>query len=291
MRRRTRANEAEQENDSTTQAMNRSSSAPIIIEQCIEQCTEQHRTAVLRWLHDEYVDCGWGFWANHRVVEEVCSIDMFVAISHAQPTAFVLMEKEGIDILCTRVTHQRGGVGRTLARAVIEELWARGLQAITILCSQPESFDFWQRLGFERVYPMEDAHLPFSAHLYRSVHLDQPIDGTAESSQTVTPPPGGRECGQSAHRPVCLLPVHPLCSQEVEQEPWASWSTDKEALLSYTGLSAADVELVYAPCKDQLLTLAAHQHRQDANTPTLTSHNLLVITLHWLRRKPPLTEL
>jgi hypothetical protein len=61
---------------------------------------------------------------------------------------------------------------------------------------------------------------------------------------------------------------------------------DKDALHSHTGVTAADVELVYEPCRERLLALAAQQHHQNANTPTLTSHNLLVITLHWLRRKP-----
>ena len=55
---------------------------------------------------------------------------------------------------------------------------------------------------------------------------------------------------------------------------------DAKALLSDTGLTAADVELVYESCKGKLLTLAAQQQHQNANTPTLTSHNLLVITLH-----------
>ena len=65
---------------------------------------------------------------------------------------------------------------------------------------------------------------------------------------------------------------------------------DKDALLSHTGMTAADVELVYEPSKDKLLALAAGQHHRDANIPTLTSYNLLVITLHWLRHEPALTE-
>jgi len=153
-RRRTLANEAEQENESTAQAVDGPSSALIII---IEQCTEQHRTAVLRWLHDEYVDSGCGFWANHKVIEESPLTDMFVAVSHGEPTAFALLEKEGIDSLCTRTTRQWRGIGRTLARVIIEELWCRGLQAITILCSPPESFG-WQRSGFERVWRILTFH-------------------------------------------------------------------------------------------------------------------------------------
>ena len=51
-------------------------------------------------------------------------------------------------------------------------------------------------------------------------------------------------------------------------------------------MTAADVELVYEHSKETLLALAAaEQHHQNANTPTFTSHNLLVITLHWLREK------
>ena len=65
---------------------------------------------------------------------------------------------------------------------------------------------------------------------------------------------------------------------------------DKEALHTHTGLTVADVELVYEHCRERLLTLAAQQHHQNANTPTLTSHNLLVITVHWHRRKPTYHE-
>ena len=66
---------------------------------------------------------------------------------------------------------------------------------------------------------------------------------------------------------------------------------DKDALHTNTGLTAADVELVYKHCKDKLLALAAQQHHTNANTPTLTSHNLLVIVIYWLRHKPTYHEL
>ena len=82
-----------------------------------------------------------------------------------------------------------------------------------------------------------------------------------------------------------------MCSPETLQEPWASWSMDKEALHSHTGLTAADVELVYEPSKGRLLALAAQQRHRNINAPPHTSHNLLVITLHWLRTQPSYKEL
>lgn len=66
---------------------------------------------------------------------------------------------------------------------------------------------------------------------------------------------------------------------------------DKGELHHYTGMSVADVERVYEASKEKLLALATQQHHPNANTPTLTSHNLLAITLHWLRRKPTYNEL
>jgi hypothetical protein len=66
---------------------------------------------------------------------------------------------------------------------------------------------------------------------------------------------------------------------------------DKRDLHHYTGMTVADVELVYGASKEKLLAIAAQQHHPNANTPTLTSHNLLAITLHWLRRKPTYDEL
>src|ERR1700744_870132 len=66
---------------------------------------------------------------------------------------------------------------------------------------------------------------------------------------------------------------------------------NKKALLRHTGMTVEDVELVYEPSKEKMLALAAQQHRQHANPAPLPSHTLLVITLHWLRRKPTYEEM
>ena len=50
-------------------------------------------------------------------------------------------------------------------------------------------------------------------------------------------------------------------------------------------MSAPDVELIYEPSKEMQFTLAAQQNHLNGNTPTLTSHNLLALTLHWIRRQ------
>ncbi len=87
------------------------------------------------------------------------------------------------------------------------------------------------------------------------------------------------------------LSVSHRCARQRSSKSRGQLVDGQEALLSHTGMTAADVELVYEPSKEKLLALAAQQHHQNANTPTLTSHNLLVITLHWLRRKPTYEEL
>ena len=92
------------------------------------------------------------------------------------------------------------------------------------------------------------------------------------------------------HSCVCPVCFAPLCSPEV-LKPWASWSTNKDALHSLTGLTAADFELVYERSKDKLLTLQRSSIIKTPITHTHTSHNLLVFVLHWLRRKPTSEEL
>ena len=57
-------------------------------------------------------------------------------------------------------------------------------------------------------------------------------------------------------------------------------------MLINTGLSLAEVEQVYEPSKGRLLALAAQQRHRAVNSPPLTSHNLLIITIHWLRKQP-----
>ena len=112
-----------------------------------------------------------------------------------------------------------------------------------------------------------------------------------ESSQNADTPPPRQRRGQLIHLLTYPLSFTALCSAEVEQQPWARWAVDKGELHHYTGMSVADVERVYEASKEKLLALAAQQHHPNANTPTLTSHNLLAITLHWLRRKPTYNEL
>ena len=154
--------------------------------------------------------------------------------------------------------------------------------------------------GLYKNYKRHTDHCPHcSPDRARQIHAEERADkenrlssaAEDESSQSAGTPCSGRGRRRRTHQPVLPLSFQSSCSPEIQQEPWASWSTDKAALLSYTGMSAAEVELVYAPCKDKLLALAAQQHHRDANTPTLTSHNVLVISLHWLRQKPAYHEL
>ena len=44
--------------------------------------------------------------------------------------------------------------------------------------------------------------------------------------------------------------------------------------------------MVYALCSEQLLALATQMRQPNVDTPTLSSHNLLSLTLYWLRRHP-----
>lgn len=121
----------------------------------IVQCSEQHRAAaaVLQWLQEEFLASGCGFWANRQVIEGYSLSNMFVIISLEEPIGFVSLAENGIDLFSIRAPHQRRGVGRELASFAIQELWNRGHQAITILCSPSESFNFWRTLRFEIVDP------------------------------------------------------------------------------------------------------------------------------------------
>ena len=51
-------------------------------------------------------------------------------------------------------------------------------------------------------------------------------------------------------------------------------------------MSVAEVEMVYALCSEQLLALATQMRQPNVDTPTLSSHNLLSLTLYWLHRHP-----
>jgi hypothetical protein len=75
------------------------------------------------------------------------------------------------------------------------------------------------------------------------------------------------------------------------QWPWAEWSQDKQALLVKTGLSVQQVEWLYEQCREKLVARRHAVRHHNDSSPPLTPHNMLCITLHWLRRYPPFKDL
>jgi hypothetical protein len=58
-----------------------------------------------------------------------------------------------------------------------------------------------------------------------------------------------------------------------------------------TGLYVSDMEWLYEQCKASLLQLRLHKRSRKENCPPISPHNMLLITVYWLRRYPPFTEL
>ena len=143
------------------------------------------------------------------------------------------------------------------------------------LCVWSEASDLYKN------YKRHAEHCPHcSPHRLRQIHAEERADkenrltSTAEeeSSQFSHTATDGRVGNrQATDEGVCPVSFPSLCSPETVQEPWSSWSTDKEALLSYTGMSLSEVQHVYKPSERKLLALAAHQRHRNAIASTITS--------------------
>jgi hypothetical protein len=78
---------------------------------------------------------------------------------------------------------------------------------------------------------------------------------------------------------------------ESPQPPWSEWSNDEVALLQMTGLNLSEVNWLYEQCRNPLLSLRLSMQQHNENIPPWSPHNLLCITLHWLRKYPSYNDM
>ena len=58
-----------------------------------------------------------------------------------------------------------------------------------------------------------------------------------------------------------------------------------------TGLHVSDMEWLYEQCKTSLLQLRLHKRSRQENHAPISPHNMLLITVYWLRKYPSFVEL
>jgi hypothetical protein len=112
------------------------------------------------------------------------------------------------------------------------------------------------------------------------------------------------EKGQSAvhHRSHILLPPavntyrhddlsHADFSLDSPQWPWKEWGADEVAFIQMTGLNLTDLAWVYQRCKEGLMSLRLQMQQKHENLPPWSPHNMLCITIHWLRKYPSYNDM
>lgn len=70
------------------------------------------------------------------------------------------------------------------------------------------------------------------------------------------------------------------------QHPWSTWSVTKDAMRSWTGLEVEQMETVFAMCKNHLAAMRMRMRQKDPNVLPFSPHNLLAITVYWMRQYP-----
>ena len=99
------------------------------------------------------------------------------------------------------------------------------------------------------------------------------------------------DCGHSRTSGADPTPTAVLCVVEHPQPPWSVWSQDDFVLHQKTGLHRQDVDWLYEQSEKELLQLRLPMRHRKENVAPCSPHNMLVITLHWLRKYPSFREL
>lgn len=111
--------------------------------------------AIERWLEQEYVATGEGFWVNINVIRKAAhDREIMVARVGGLAVAFLVWgnafpERGVIDILEVAPQFRERGIGRALYLNAEAMLRGRGVTAIRGKCSPASSEAFWRKLGFE----------------------------------------------------------------------------------------------------------------------------------------------
>lgn len=114
--------------------------------------TKEDLERVKCWLKQEYDVDRNGFWCNEKHISERQNCDeMHVLIEDGDPVAFLVGSNLRLDILSVRKEKRRRGYGKALATFALKRADERaGACIVKIECAPSDSFNFWQRIGFEK---------------------------------------------------------------------------------------------------------------------------------------------
>ncbi|MBS0473935.1 MAG: GNAT family N-acetyltransferase [Proteobacteria bacterium] len=116
------------------------------------RATDDDLATVLSWLEAEYEeDGGTGFWCNRQVIEESHRErdDLYVVRRDGEAVSFQVGEYAP-SITSTRKDARGRGYATALLHAGIERARRDDVNLLDIECSPRESWEFWQKRGFER---------------------------------------------------------------------------------------------------------------------------------------------
>jgi hypothetical protein len=87
-------------------------------------------------------------------------------------------------------------------------------------------------------------------------------------------------------------PLLLICDlSETPQWPWKEWCEDEAHLIQMTCLNLTELNWVYDQCRQPLLSLRLSMRQRHENAVPLSSHNLLCVTLYWLRKYPSFDDM
>ncbi|RTR34787.1 GNAT family N-acetyltransferase [Shewanella atlantica] len=140
----------------------------------VKNPTEAHLRDLYKWLKDEEIESGEGFFCNWNIIANSVSEDKLYIVELDSRAVALLVKWQfsscfEIDILTVEPRYRGKGIGRHLATSLIDEAKKVNAEKISIQCMPTSSEAFWKSLGFiedpdklcERIrgVPMQDLHL------------------------------------------------------------------------------------------------------------------------------------
>lgn len=119
--------------------------------------TQSDLTEIERWLIEEDIKFGKGFYCNWSIIEKAFTKKELITINfNSLPIGFLVWSNREIyaeiDILEIEYNHRNKGIGKYFFDHISNYLKEQGFLAIKLFCAPRESEKFWKKLNFLK-YP------------------------------------------------------------------------------------------------------------------------------------------
>jgi len=115
--------------------------------------TQSDLKEIEKWLIEEDIASGKGFYCNWTIIEKAYRNKKFITLNHNNlPIGFLVWSKgeiySEIDIMEIKPENRNNGIGEFFFKKIADFFKEKGFLVIKLFCSPIESEKFWKKMGF-----------------------------------------------------------------------------------------------------------------------------------------------